>query len=124
MSQSLLSAALALVLFTLAGAEARSEANGFVKSLVRLKFKCPAEETLKLELPVPRLSTAEETRGRLAELKTRLQSHGVCYHDNPSLPIPATLLSVTVTEDAVSVELSSRHWYLALRLLADREVDD
>ena len=124
LSQSLLTAALALVLFTPADAEARSEAKGFLNSLIRLKLKPAAKETHKLMLPLPRMFATEETRGRWAELKTCLQSHGVCYHDDPSLPIPATLLSVTVTEDAVSVELPSRHWYLALRLLADREVDE
>ena len=124
LSQSLLTAALALVLFTPADAEARSEAKGFLNSLIRLKLKTAAKGTLKLMLPLPRMFATEETRGRWAELKTRLQSHGVCYLNNPSLPIPSTLLSVTVTEDAVSVELPSQHWYLALRLLADRKVDE
>ena len=123
-SQSLLTAALALVLFTPADAEARSEAKGFLNSLIRLKLKTAAKRTLKLMLPLPRMFATEETRGRWAELKTRLQSHGVCYLNNPSLPIPSTLLSVTVTEDAVSVELPSQHWYLALRLLADTKVDE
>ena len=104
LSQSLLTAALALVLFTPADAEARSEAKGFLNSLIRLKLKTAAKGTLKLMLPLPRMFATEETRGRWAELKIRLQSRGVCYHDNPSLPIPATLLSLTVTEDAVSVE--------------------
>ena len=123
-SQSLLTAALALVLFTPADAEARSEAKGFLNSLIRMKLKPAAKETLKLTLPLPRMFATEETRGRWAELKTRLQSRCVCYHDDLSLPIPATLLSVTVTEDAISVKLPSQHWYLALRLLADREVDE
>ena len=123
LSQSLLTAALALVLFTPADAEARSEAKGFLNSLIRLKLKPAAKETLKLTLPLPRNAT-EKMRGRLTELKTRLQSRRVRYLNNPSLPIPSTLLSVTVTEDAVSVELPSQHWYLALRLLADTEVDE
>ena len=122
--KSLLTAALALVLFTPADAEARSEAKSFLNSLIRMKLKPAAKETLKLTLPLPRMFATEETRGRWAELKTRLQSRGVCYHDDLSLPIPATLLLVTVTEDAISVKLPSQHWYLALRLLADREVDE
>ena len=125
LSQSLLSATLAVVLFfTRSDIETRNEAKSLLKNLMRLKFQPAAEETLKLTLPLPRMFATDETRGEFAELKTRLQSPGVCYLDDPSLPIPATLLSVTVTEDAVSVELPSRHWYLVLRLLADREVDE
>ena len=125
LSQSLLSATLAIVLFfTRSDVEARNETKSFLKNLILSNFKPASEETLKLTLPMPRMFATEETGGQFAELKTRLQSPGVCYLDDPSLPIPATLLSVTVTEDAVSVELPSRHWRLVLRLLADGEVDE
>ena len=124
LSRSLLSSALAIILLTRSDVEARSEEKGFLQKLIRLKLKTAAEETMKLTLPLPKKFATEETRGKFAELKTRLQSQGVCYLDDPSLPIPDTLLSVIVTEDAVSVELPSQHWCLVLKLLADREVDE
>ena len=99
---------------------ADSKAKCFLKDLANLKFEVHDKETLQLSWALP----AEAGSGEANPLIGRMRSNRVFYLDNPSLPIPATLLSVTVTEDAVSVELPSQHWYLVLRLLADREVDE
>ena len=99
---------------------ADSKAKCYLKDLANLKFEVHDKETLQLSWALPAQGGSWEANPQ----KGRIQSNRVCYLDDPSLPIPATLLSVTVTEDAVSVELPSQHWYLALRLLADREVDE
>ena len=97
-----------------------SKAKCFLKDLANLKFGVDFKNTLKLSWALP----AQAGSGEANPPTGRMRSNRVCYLDNPSLPIPAKLLSVTVTEDAVSVELPSQHWYLVLRLLADREVDE
>ena len=99
---------------------ADSKAKCYLKDLANLKFGVHDKKTLKLSWALP----AQGGSGEANPLIGRIRSNRVFYLDDPSLPIPATLLSLTVTEDAVSVELPSQHWYLALRLLADREVDE
>ena len=99
---------------------ADSKAKCYLKDLANLKFEVHDKRTLKLSWALP----AQGGSGEANPLTGRIRSNRVFYLDDPSLPIPATLLSLTVTEDAVSVELPSQHWYLALRLLADREVDE
>ncbi|XP_070175830.1 uncharacterized protein [Littorina saxatilis] len=89
-----------------------------------MKLKTLEKIVTVLELPFPSILLTQGKNAKVSGVKTRLQTYDMCYIDYASLPIPATLLSVTVTEDAVSVELPSQHWYLALRLLADREVDE
>ncbi|XP_070175862.1 ankyrin-3-like [Littorina saxatilis] len=118
--ESMLSAAIAAILFSIDSDE-KFQAKSFLKRLTNLKPKLEASQSLKLALPLPRHILSEE---RITKLKTHFESGAVCYLDDLSLPIPDSLLSVTVTEDAVSVELPSQHWYLTLRLLADREVDE
>ncbi|KAK7094443.1 uncharacterized protein [Littorina saxatilis] len=113
--ESILSALLATVLL-------REAENAIMARLLSLinNMDRPKTTDLKLNLAVPYKFQNKNRAEKLAALK----ADGLRYLNDPSLPIPATLLSVTVTEDAVSVELPSQHWYLALRLLADREVDE
>ncbi|KAK7094358.1 hypothetical protein V1264_005933 [Littorina saxatilis] len=50
------------------------------------------------------------------------QLHFLC---NLSFPIPSTLIEAKVSNNTVTVQVRDRgDWYLALRLLADREVDE
>ena len=94
------------------------------KDLANMKFEIEMKEKLKLSLALRASPSSAEANPHIAELTRRVRSNRVRYLDNPSLPIPGTLLTVTVTEDAVSLELPGQHWYLVLRLLADREVDE
>ena len=124
LSESLLSAVLATMLAAASDDRVKVKVKQLIKKLTDLQSKHRSSDTVKLVLPYPEHCHTEEGKTRYAEMKTRLKSDSMCYLDDPSLPILATLLSVTVTENAVSVELPSQHWYLALRLLADREVDE
>ena len=124
LSESLLSAVLATVMTAARDDRVKVKVKQLIKKLTDMQSKHRSSDTMKLVLPYPEHCHTEEGKTRYAEMKTRLKSDSMCYLDDPSLPIPATLLSVTVTEDAVSVELPSQHWYLVLRLLADREVDE
>ena len=124
LSESLLSAVLATVMTAARDDRVKVKVKQLIKKLTDMQSKHRSSDTMKLVLPYPEHCHTEEGKTRYAEMKARLKSDSMCYLDDPSLPIPATLLSVTVTEDAVSVQLPSQHWYLALRLLADREVDE
>ncbi|KAK7495808.1 hypothetical protein BaRGS_00013028 [Batillaria attramentaria] len=58
-----------------------------------------------------------------------LPLESLCYLNNPSLPIPASLVSFALRSsesDAgqVCAHLSCTDWYLAFRLLTDKEVDE
>ncbi|XP_070175860.1 serine/threonine-protein phosphatase 6 regulatory ankyrin repeat subunit B-like [Littorina saxatilis] len=123
LSESLISAATAPILFphTIKDA-AKRKFRTFLEQAIHLKLKPEDKNNLTLSLLFPELFPMRHRS--FAKLKKSLHTQGLCYLDDLSLPIPATLLSVTVAEDAVSVELPSQHWYLALRLLADREVDE
>ena len=118
--EDVLSDVFADALFAHSSGNADSKAKCFLKDLANLKFGVHDKKSLKLSWALP----AQAGSGEANPPTGRMRSNPVCYLDNPSLPIPATLLSLTVTEDAVRVELPSQHWYLALRLLADREVDE
>ena len=124
LSESLLSAILASVMTAARDDRVKVKVKQLIKKLTDMQSKHRSSDTVKLVLPYPEHCQTEEGKTHYAEMKKRLKSDSMCYLDDPSLLIPATLLSVTVTEDAVSVELPSQHWYLALRLLADREVDE
>ena len=124
LSESLLSAVLATMMTAARDDRVKVKVKQLIKKLTDMQSKHRSSDTVKLVLPYPEHCHTEEGKTRYAEMKTRLKSDSMCYLDDPSLPIPAMLLSVTVTEDAVSVELPSQLWYLALRLLADREVDE
>ncbi|KAK7094405.1 uncharacterized protein [Littorina saxatilis] len=115
LSEGFLCAAIIAVLF---------EEREICRELTLIPLLLPAQPRWNLLLPSPKRFLKQGINAQFDGLKKRLQSGALCYLDDHSLPIPATLLSVTVTEDPVNVELPSQHWYLALRLLADREVDE
>ena len=124
LSESLLSAVLATMMTAARDDKVKVKVKQLMKKLTNMQSKHRSSDTMKLVLPYPEHCHTEEGKTRYAEMKKRLKSDSMYYLDDPSLLIPATLLSVTVTEDAFSVELPSQHWYLALRLLADREMDE
>ena len=124
LSESLLSAVLATVMTAARDGRVNVKVKQLMKKLTDMQSKHKSSDTMKLVLPYPEHCHTGEGKTRYAEMKTRLKSDSMCYRDDPSLPIPPTLMSVTVTEDAVGLELPSQHWYLVLRLLADREVDE
>ena len=123
LSEATLSSLLASVLFAESGDSTQLAVRDLVKELAHLKFRpAAAAAVVKLTLPVPTQRT-EDAKERLGQVKTRLRSV-LRYLEDPELPLPAALLSATVSEEAVSVQLPSQHWYLLLRLLTDREREE
>ena len=123
LSEATLSSLLASVLFAESGDSTQLAVRDLVKGFAHLKFRpAAAAAVVKLTFPVPTQRT-EDAKERLDQVKTRLRSV-LRYLEDPELPLPATLLSATVSEEAVSVQLPIQHWYLLLRLLTDREREE
>ena len=125
MSDGVLKRFFALLLLPKSEDHAGLRTKSFLDELKKLRCQ-PLKTKVKVALPLRGPPRSNEARHQESGLKKThlLQPHGVCYLDNPSLPIPDKLLSTAIGEDEVSVELSSQHWKLVLRLLADREVDE
>ena len=125
LTQNVLSAAFATSLYTQSVDSAKRKAKAFYEDLLSLKFRPTPESPLSLRLPQPCGRTPREKQDENKNSEPALKSGDRCYLGNPSLLIPAQLLSLAWTvELALHVELASQHWYLLLRLLADREVDE
>lgn len=124
LSETVLSAALATAFFTQPVETAKLRAKAFCEDLLAFKFSPASQDTLTLHLPQPDARRTTEKLNQTDDSKPCPKLSGRCYLDNPSLPIPAKLLSVTDTGEEISVKLSSQHWYLLLRLLTDRAVDE
>ncbi|XP_070177178.1 uncharacterized protein [Littorina saxatilis] len=120
-TESVLSTALALIVFQQPADITYSKANAFIKELLSLKFKPSSKDTLKLTLPRHTMTTDEKTTN---ETVSGFTPGAYCYLQNPSRPIPSSLLSATASEDAVTVELPSKQWYLVLRLLSDKKLNE
>nr|KAG5710498.1 hypothetical protein BaRGS_013144 [Batillaria attramentaria] len=67
-----------------------------------------------------------EAKAKRARLISNAWEGRHCYLGNSFLPIPNTLINVHMSDDGdkLRVMVPSKQWYLVLRLLADREVDE
>ena len=117
LSKPMLISLLACVLFVEYRDRSQVSARDLVKDLVNTKFE-HTEETLELTLPTPDFRDSE-ARVRFEQIKVRLRS-GLCYLDDPGLPLPSSLLTAKLCEEGVHVQLPSKCWYLALRILSDQ----
>ena len=125
LTQNVLSAAFATSLYTQPVDSAKLKAKAFYEALLSLKFRPTPESPLSLKLPQPCGRTPREKQDESKDSEPALKSGDRCYLGDPSLLIPSQLLSLALTEELpLRVELASQHWYLLLRLLADREVDE
>ncbi|KAK7095495.1 uncharacterized protein [Littorina saxatilis] len=119
-TESVLSTALALVVFSEASDITNSKSKAFIEELVSLKFNPSSKNTLKLSLPRPNMTVTRDGDAT-DETVASFTPGSYCYLHNSSLPVPSSLLSMSVSEEVVSMEVPSKQWYLVLRLLSDRK---
>ncbi|KAK7489791.1 hypothetical protein BaRGS_00018973, partial [Batillaria attramentaria] len=108
------------------------EDNSLVMLLVKLMSAKKMRDMIQTEIDLPLPSTEQYTprsyRAKMDQVMSTIQTNSLCYLDDPSLPIPNTLVSMEVRSsddgDKIRVVVPSKQWYLALRLLADRQVDE
>ena len=81
--------------------------------------------TVKLPLPALEERLTKKLQCRCEKLLHAAgpSDHALSYARNSSLLIPAELVSVSVDTNTVILDFGGRPWWVALRLLADREVD-
>ncbi|KAK7489814.1 hypothetical protein BaRGS_00018996 [Batillaria attramentaria] len=83
---------------------------------------------IDLTLPSSEQCITQSLRAAMDQVISGIRINSLCYLDDPSLPIPNTLVSMEVRSsddgDKIRVVVPSKQWYLALRLLADRQVDE
>ncbi|KAK7487236.1 hypothetical protein BaRGS_00021464 [Batillaria attramentaria] len=100
--------------------------------LKRLVNKADTRGAFHATTDVPYLSRDQCLTPEFKAIRDRItadiQSHCFCYLENVLLRIPNTLVRMEVRSsddgDKVHVVVPSKQWYLALRLLADRQVDE
>lgn len=121
----ILSTAFAMVLISHPdGLDTRPHTHTFLSHLLSFNFKAASESKLTLKLPLPTRAISDTTKNRIEKRVEQLKSGVLCYLEDPLFPIPPAVLTVTATNDMVTVELPSQRWYLALRLLLDNRVDE
>jgi hypothetical protein len=96
----------------------------FLRTMMKTLIRFENREKASFHLPFPDTIVTEEVKHSLETLKLRVQNQTICYLDNPSLPIPASLLSVSLAEEGVVAEMSVEYVYIVLRLLTDNVADD
>ncbi|KAK7502569.1 hypothetical protein BaRGS_00006144 [Batillaria attramentaria] len=81
-----------------------------------------------IDIPIPeeKQCFTAEAKAKRARLISNAWEGRHCYLGNSFLPIPNTLINVHMSDDGdkLRVMVPSKQWYLVLRLLADREVDE
>ena len=82
--------------------------------------------TVSLPLPPTPQRHTLQLESRCKKLYNKTISRKVVYLEKASLAIPPTLMSVTMARyrPIVQVTFPAKHWTLALRLLADKDVDE
>ncbi|KAK7489802.1 hypothetical protein BaRGS_00018984 [Batillaria attramentaria] len=108
------------------------EDSSFVALLAKLKSPTHFSDMMYTEIDLPLPSSeqciTQSLRAAMDHVTSGIRINSLCYLDDPSLPIPNTLVSMEVRNsddgDKVHVVVPSKQWYLALRLLADRQVDE
>ncbi|KAK7489800.1 hypothetical protein BaRGS_00018982 [Batillaria attramentaria] len=116
----------------LVGKATEEEDNSLIMLLATLmsakKMRDMIQTGIDLPLPSTEQYTPRSFRAKMDQVMSTIQTNSLCYLDDPSLPIPNTLVSMEVRSsddgDNVHVVVPSKQWYLALRLLADRQVDE
>ncbi|KAK7489799.1 hypothetical protein BaRGS_00018981 [Batillaria attramentaria] len=116
----------------LVGKATDEEDNCLVMLLATLmsakKFRDMIQTEIDLPLPSTEQYTPRSFRAKMDQVMSTIQTNSLCYLDDPSLPIPTRLVSMEVRSsddgDKVRVVVPSKQWYLTLRLLADRQVDE
>ncbi|KAL8600801.1 hypothetical protein ACOMHN_055996 [Nucella lapillus] len=121
LSEPVLTALLASILFAEAGDSSLALASGLVKELANHKFKTAREDFI-LNLPIPSLRK-EDVKFRLEQVKTRMKVN-LCYLEDTRLPLPSEFITVNFTPESISVHLPSKSWYLLLRLLTDKHPEE
>ncbi|KAK7487252.1 hypothetical protein BaRGS_00021480 [Batillaria attramentaria] len=79
---------------------------------------------LKLPLPSKKQRITEELQEVCHTMYTRTLPDTVCYLEDSSLVVPRELFSLRTFKNKISLNMPGKHWYLAFRLLADREADE
>ncbi|KAK7489803.1 hypothetical protein BaRGS_00018985 [Batillaria attramentaria] len=116
----------------LVGKATDEEDNSLVMLLATLmsakKFRDMIQTEIDLPLPSTEQYTPRSFSAKMDQVMSTIQTNSLCYLGDPSLPIPNTLVSMEVRRsddgDKIRVVVPSKQWYLALRLLADRQVDE
>ncbi|KAK7489804.1 hypothetical protein BaRGS_00018986 [Batillaria attramentaria] len=98
------------------------------KQLTGTYFHDMIHTEIDLPLPSAEQCIPQSLRAAMNQVIADIRINSLCYLGDPSLPIPNKLVSMEVKSsddaDKVHVVVPSKQWYLVLRLLADRQVDE
>ncbi|KAK7489792.1 hypothetical protein BaRGS_00018974 [Batillaria attramentaria] len=116
----------------LVGKATDEEDNSLVMPLATFLSAKKMRDMIQTEIDLPLPSTEQYTprsfRVKIDQVMSTIQTNSLCYLEDPSLRIPNTLVRMEVRSsddgDKIRVVVPSKQWYLALRLLADRQVDE
>ncbi|KAK7489780.1 hypothetical protein BaRGS_00018962 [Batillaria attramentaria] len=108
------------------------EDSSFVTLLTKLISPTHFSDMIYTEIDLPLPSSehciTQSLRAAMDRVISGVRNNSLCYLGDPSLPIPNKLVSMEVRSsddgDKVHVVVPSKQWCLALRLLADRQVDE
>ncbi|XP_070206581.1 uncharacterized protein [Littorina saxatilis] len=101
-----------------------------VKTMTFAMEKCGVRPELmsSVTLPLPDLSKryTRDMKGRCDALIKKTLSNVVCYLGDASLAFPNSVISLQKMQyrPVILVKFPGKHWYTALRILSDRNIDE